>query len=594
MTTLKGRPMSPGYAEGVAWYWVSPPAHNWSRVEISPAEVQGELRRFHESLVATIAELKLLRDRTSEEIGADQAGIFGVQIAILSDSQFVTGIEDRIARNQRSAEHALISFVEDWIGGFAGVTDERRREQDLDMQDLAQRLMSHLSGRPGDHPVLPPEKAILVTRGLSPSDVMQLDRSRIVAAVTEWGGPTDHASILLRSLGIPAVTGVTGIRDRVRQGQSVLVNGELGTVIVEPNEEEAASFRNQQARHQQFIESLNDDEAQPCTTLDGVRISLCANISRSGEVAEAVAHHLDGVELLRTELLFVADDPPSLLDQYEAYSGAAEALAGRPLVVRTFDLGGDKIPRFLEPWAQANPDLSLRGLGFALRQEHLLRTQLLAILDAAQHHDIRVLFPMVMGTDDLRAAIDLVRDVAAAHGLPVPLLGAMIETPSALFALDEITLLVDFLSLGTNDLAQLMLGADRDAAELSEEYAAVYPTILRAIRRVVGAAEKFQRPLTVCGEMAGHPIIAPLLVGLGIRRLSMTPSCSAQVGHALRTLDSKRAEDIATQALECSSRDQVKKLLKSLAGRGSATEKCPTVSALLSLPKIPRIPPDRL
>lgn len=395
MTTLKGRPMSPGYAEGVAWHWVSPPSHDWSRADIAPAEVIAELRRFREALSATIAELQLLRDRTSAEIGADQAGIFGVQIAILGDATFVTEVQDRIAGNQRSAEHALISFVEDWVEGSAGVTDEHRREQALDMRDLAQRLMWHLSGRSGGQPAPPPEQSILVTGELSPSNVMQLDRSRIVAAVTEWGGPTGHASILLRSLGIPAVTGVTGIRDRIRGGQNLLVNGELGTVIVEPNDEEAAFFRKQRARHQQFIESLNDDEAQPCTTLDGVRISLCANISRSADVADAVAHHLEGVELLRAELLFAADEPPSLLDQYEAYSGAGKTLGGRPLVVRTFDLGGDKIPRFLEPWAQANPNLSLRGLGFALRQEHLLRTQVLAILDAAQRHDIRVLFPMV-------------------------------------------------------------------------------------------------------------------------------------------------------------------------------------------------------
>ncbi|NBB94910.1 MAG: phosphoenolpyruvate--protein phosphotransferase [Planctomycetes bacterium] len=561
MTTLKGRPMSPGYAEGVAWFWVPTTAHDWSRADIAPEEVSAELRRFRESLTATSGELQLLRDRASVEIGDDQAGIFGVQLAILADAQFVTEVEDRIERNRRSAEHALISFVENWLEGSGAVTDEHRREQAVDMRDLAQRLMSHLSGRPGSHPVLLPEQSVIVTGELSPSDVMQLDRSRIVAAVTEWGGPTGHAAILLRSLGIPAVTGVTGVRDRIHHGQSVLVNGELGTVIGEANDEETAMFRNQQARHQQFVESLSENEAEPCTTLDGVRVSLFANISRAGEVADAVAHHLEGVDLLRTELLFASDEPPSLLDQYEAYRGAAEALAGRPLVVRTFDLGGDKIPRFLEPWAQANPNLSLRGLGFALRQEHLFRTQMLAILDAAQHYDIGVLFPMVMGSDDLRAAIDLVRDVASAHGLPVPLLGAMIETPSALFALDEITPQVGFLSLGTNDLAQLMLGADRDAAELSEEYAAVYPTILRAIRRVIEAAENARLPLTVCGEMAGHPIIAPLLVGLGIRRLSMAPSRCVEVRYALQNLDCREAEATATQALQCHSRQQVRQLL---------------------------------
>ena len=235
MTTLKGKPMSSGYAEGIAWSWVPPPAHDWSRADISPTEVSGELRRFRESLAKTATELELLRERTSFEIGVDQAAIFGVQLAILGDAQFIKGVEDHIVGNDKSAEHALISFVEDWIEGAAAVTDERRREQALDMRDLAQRLMWHLSGRSGDHPMIPPEKSILVTDELSPSEVMQLDQSRIIAAVTEWGGPSGHASILLRSLGIPAVTGVTGIRDRIHHGQSVWVNGESGTVIIDPN-----------------------------------------------------------------------------------------------------------------------------------------------------------------------------------------------------------------------------------------------------------------------------------------------------------------------------------------------------------------------
>ena len=234
------------------------------------------------------------------------------------------------------------------------------------------------------------------------------------------------------------------------------------------------------------------------------------------------------------------------------------------MVIRTFDLGGDKIPEFLQPWAHANPNLSLRGLRFALQEEHLLRTQLLAILDVAQDHDVRVLFPMVMGCDDLCAAIDMLKGLASRRGRRLPLIGAMIETPSSLFALEEILPHVDFVSLGTNDLAQFMLGADRDAAELSEEWVAVYPTILRAIRRVVEAAGQAGKPLSVCGEMAGHPTIAPLLVGLGIRKLSMTPARCVQVRYALRNLDCKEAEAIANQALQCDSRDEVQELISAM------------------------------
>ena len=561
MTLIKGKSVCAGYAEGIAWPWVRPPAHHWSRTDISGSAVSSERQRFDDSVAATIDELKLLGDRTTAELGAEQAAIFRVQIAILSDPCFVQTVEEYISCRRRTAEHALVSVVDDWVNGTAALTDEHSREQAMDVRDLAQRVMSRLSGRSGVPVAPPPEDSILVASELLPSDVMELDWSGVLAAVTEWGGPTSHASILVRSLGIPAVTGLTGIRDLAHQGKTVLVNGELGVVFLEPSEEETVLFGSQRAHYQQVVKSLTENEAEPCKTLDGVQVSLYANISNVGEVADVIAHHMDGVALLRTELLFGADEPPSLVDQYEAYRTAAEALSGRSLVVRTFDFGGDKIPRFLEPWSDAKPTLSLRGLEFALQQNHLLRTQLLAIMDAAQHYDIRLLFPMVMGSDDLCAAVELVRDVAEKHDLPMPKVGAMIETPSALFALDEIMPHVDFVSLGTNDLAHLMLGTDRDAAELSEEFAAVYPTILRAIRRVVEAADKARRTLTVCGEMAGHPTIARLLVGLGIRELSMSPARCMRVRHALRHLDGKEAEAIAKQALLCHSRREVRQLL---------------------------------
>jgi phosphoenolpyruvate-protein phosphotransferase len=461
-----------------------------------------------------------------------------------------------------NVEHALIRMIEDWEETFQISTDEHLREQAQDLRDLGQRLIAHLAGRPVrplDH--LAP-KSIVVARELLPSDILELDRSHVSAIVTEWGGPTTHAAIIVRSLGIPAVTGLIGICDRIQPGQKLLVNGERGTVIIEPTEAELTLFVGERRRYEQAISVMADREGEPCVMLDGVHVGLYGNISRGGEVEHVLEHRLEGVELLRTELLFFeSNEPPALVDQYEAYRTAAEALGGRPLVIRTFDLGGDKIPEFLQLWAQANPTLGLRGLLFSLQEEHLLRTQLKAILDVAQGYDVRVLFPMVVGCDDLCAAIDLLKDIAAKRGRRLPLIGTMIETPSALLALEEIMPHVDFLSLGTNDLAQFMLGADRDAAELSEEFVAVYPTILRAIRRVVEAAEQAGRPLSVCGEMAGHPTIAPLLVGLGIRKLSMTPARCLQVRYALRHLDCKEAEAIAIQALQCDSRHQVQQLL---------------------------------
>jgi len=563
---LKVRPVFPGYAEGVAWVYTPAPGGESTRFAISGADVEAQLRRFAKAMAATGSELERLRDRTAAEVGNDEAAIFDVQLAILEDAQFVTKVEDKVRHKKVNVEHALIRIVEDWVEEFSAVTDEHLREQAQDIRDLGQRLIAHLIRRPGRPLMQLAPQSIVVAKELLPSDIMELDRSRVSAIVTEWGGPTSHAAIIIKSLGIPAVTGLIGILDRIEPGQKLLVNAELGTVIIEPTEAEQALFVSERRRHEQAISVMADREGDPCVTLDGVHVGLYGNISRGGEVEHVLEHHLEGVELLRTELLFLESaEPPALVDQYETYRTAAEALGGRSLVIRTFDLGGDKIPEFLRLWAQANPTLGLRGLLFSLQEEHLLRTQLEAILDVAQDYDVRVLFPMVMGCDDLCAAIDLLKDIAAKRGRRLPLIGAMIETPSALFALEELMPHVDFLSLGTNDLARFMLGADRDAAELSEEFLAVYPTILRAIRRVVEAAEQAGRPLSVCGEMAGHPAIAPLLVGLGVRKLSMTPTRSVQVRYALRHLDCKEAEAIAIQAIQCDSRHQVQQLLNRLA-----------------------------
>jgi phosphotransferase system enzyme I (PtsI) len=292
MTLVNGQSVSTGYAEGIAWAWVRPSAHDWSRADIAGSAVKSERQRFDDSVDATIDELKLLGDRTTAELGAEQAAIFRAQIALLSDRCFVQTVAEHISCRRRTAEHALVSVVDDWVNGAAALTDEHSREQAMDVRDLAQRVMSHLSGRSGIPFAPPPEDSILVASELLPSDVMELDWSGVLAAVTERGGPTSHASILVRSLGIPAVTGLTGIRDLTHQGEELLVNGELGVVFLEPSVEETVLFGSQRAHYQQVVKSLTENEAEPCTTLDGVQVSLYANISNVGEVADVIAHHI--------------------------------------------------------------------------------------------------------------------------------------------------------------------------------------------------------------------------------------------------------------------------------------------------------------
>ena len=321
---LKARPVFPGYAEGVAWVYTPAPGGESTRFAISDADVEAQLRRFAKAIAATGSELKRLRDRTAAEVGNDEATIFDVQLAILGDAQFVTKVEDQVRHKKVNVEHALIRIVEDWVEEFSAVMDEHLREQAQDIRDLGQRLIAHLIRRP-DRPLMQmAPHSIVVAKELLPSDVMELDRLHVSAIVTEWGGPTSHAAIILRSLGIPAVTGLIGIRDQIEPGQKLLVNAELGTVIIEPTEAEQALFVSEQRQYEQAISVMADHEGEPCVTLDGVQIHLYGNLSRGGEAEHVLEHHLEGVELLRTELLFFESaEPPALVDQYETYRAAA-------------------------------------------------------------------------------------------------------------------------------------------------------------------------------------------------------------------------------------------------------------------------------
>ena len=324
--------------------------------------------------------------------------------------------------------------------------------------------------------------------------------------MTEEGSKTSHASILAKALGIPSVTGVVGICDELRPGTPLLVDGCAGTVMMEPSERAMAAFSKSREDYERSSTTATDAEDVMCATRDGHDVELQANLGRVAEAAEVRLHHLQGVGLFRTEFLFLDRSvAPTLELQREVYGQVAAGLAGLPLVIRTLDLGGDKQPLFLAVPSQHNPNIGLRGLRFALREEGMLRVQLGAILDVAQEHPVSVMFPMVVAGDDLARAIDLLHRVAAERQCAkLPPIGAMIETPSSVFALPEILRQSDFVSIGTNDLTQFILAADRDAADLLDEFSVLHPAVLRAIEMIVKQAASANQPVTVCGEAAGR------------------------------------------------------------------------------------------
>lgn len=362
--------------------------------------------------------------------------------------------------------------------------------------------------------------------------------------------------------------------DKTRWGSSrqaqLLIDGQTGEVVLQPDAERLHVAMASKARYDHLTRTAVDAEAQECRTGDGTRVCLLANIGRPFEVEQVAKHYLEGVGLFCAEYLFLGErEPPSLEYQRQVYGEIATALQGLPLVIRTLDLGGDKWPAFLKPRFEANPNLGVRGLRLSLlADETLFRTQIRATLHAAKGHDVRIMLPMVLGCADLRQAMAIIREVAEEEGIEdLPPVGALIETPAAVFAIDEILDACDFISIGTNDLTQFMLAADRNALALIDDYTVLNPSVLRAVRRVVQSAESAGKPAAVCGEAAGDPRVACLLIGLGVRTLSMSPVSAARVRYALRASQRRELEELARAALKSDSAEMVSILVTDVLNR---------------------------
>ncbi|MGE5611814.1 MAG: phosphoenolpyruvate--protein phosphotransferase [Bacillota bacterium] len=565
MVSLKGVPISPGYAEGTTIIHGVQRNIPIPHYHIAPAAVIDEVQRFESAVQRASLELAHVRDRVLWEFGEAQSEIFATHLALLNDPYFLTKVKHRITRDLVNAEQAIEVELNAAAGKLLAAKDEYFQERAQDIRDIGHRLLRQLI--PGTAGLLTnlPGHSVIVAHELLPSDTLDLDRRHVVAIVTERGGTTSHAAILAKSLGVPAVTNVLGALARIKPGSRVLVDGLLGQIIADPSPTQASQFWSQKQQYESSTAAAIAAEQQECITMDGVRIHVYANIGRSHEALEVPQHHLDGVGLFRTEFLFMDEkQPPSLERQVQIYSDVAQAMSGRPLVIRTLDVGGDKIPAFLAAQCESDLGTCPRGLRFSLLvARDLFLTQLQAITRAsARHNCIRVLFPMVVSANELSQAIDLLRMAAGAS--PTPSIGAMIETPAALFDLDRILGLADYLSIGTNDLTQFLLASGRDAIDLFNETTVLHPAVLRAVAQVVEAAKRWNKPVAVCGEAAGDPATACLLVGLGVRELSMSPVRTTRVRYALRRSQVAELRQLAQEALQAVSPAKVRQLLAGL------------------------------
>ena len=486
MKILEGSPVSPGFASGIAIVYDYEVERKLTLPDrdIRHTDVQTECDRIDDALEQSKRELKIAEQTASGDPKlADAAALLSAHAAMASE--IAASVKQQIGCDLVNVEQALDSVIRDWISRLQELDNEYLRQREQDVRDVGQRMTRNLAGMmPWSHELLPPG-SVIVARELLPSEAVGLANSGVVAIVSEYGGKFSHTAIVARSLGIPAISGIANVTTRISSGAKLLVDGLSGVVTIHPIESEEAEFSVRQLEHERHIASLVSEEEQPCVTRDGVEISLLGNVGLPDELDQVAEHHLAGVGLFRTEFLFIESHTrPSFDLQLKVYGDMANKLAGLPMVIRTFDLGGDKLPPFLALDELRNrSSLHLRGLRFSLSEKNLLDAQLRAIVQVAQTADVRILFPMVIGSHDFAQAIAAVdRAVQQLDVLRRPPVGAMIETPAALFALDEILELADFVAIGTNDLTQYMLAADRDLSEGTDDCTAMHPAVLRAIQ----------------------------------------------------------------------------------------------------------------
>jgi phosphotransferase system enzyme I (PtsI) len=564
---LAGIPASPGIVVGPAHLlrWEVPDVPH--RV-LADEEIEGELARLRAAVAKARDRLALVRERAERHAGPEEAAIFDVQMEILADHALLGHVESLVRQNLGAEKAFDIAMIE-WRQQFARHPHAMMRERAGDLVDVQIRVLSLLLGL-GDHdPVDVPKGAcaVLVTHDLTPSLTVQLDRDAISAIATDAGTNTSHIAILARSLGLPAVVGLRDATSRLRGGETVVLDGTAGTLTVAPDESELVEFSARAVLEAQEQDELRQlAEVEP-VTLDGARLVLRANVDLPEEAEAAATSGADGVGLMRTEFLVLGRAAmPDEDEQYRAYVRVVEAFGGRAVVIRTFDIGGDKLPIGGFP-AEPNPFLGWRAIRMCLDQPELFKAQLRALLRAALHGDVRIMLPLVVSVDEVREAKALIAEAAAelrARGTPhharVPL-GVMIETPAAAMSAESFVPEVDFFSIGTNDLVQYTLAVDRGNAQLAPRFTPLHPAVLRQIQHVARVGAEHGLDVCVCGEMASQPLMAYALLGLGLRQLSVSPRSVPVVKRIVRGVTAEGARVAAEAALAFGSPKDAERVL---------------------------------
>lgn len=563
---IKGIAASDGVAIAKAYLLVEPDLTFDKNEKVT--DVEGEVAKFNNAIEASKVELTKIRNNAEVQLGADKAAIFDAHLLVLDDPELIQPIQDKIKNENANAASALTDVTTQFVTIFESMDNEYMKERAADIRDVSKRVLSHILGVELPNPSMIDESVVIVGNDLTPSDTAQLNKEFVQGFATNIGGRTSHSAIMSRSLEIPAIVGTKSITQEVKQGDMIIVDGLNGDVIVNPTEDELIAYQDKRERYfadKKELQKLRDADT---VTVDGVHAELAANIGTPNDLPGVIENGAQGIGLYRTEFLYMGrDQMPTEEEQFEAYKEVLEAMDGKRVVVRTLDIGGDKELSYLNLPEEMNPFLGYRAIRLCLAQQDIFRPQLRALLRASVYGKLNIMFPMVATINEFREAKAILLEEKEnlkneGHDISDDIeLGIMVEIPATAALADVFAKEVDFFSIGTNDLIQYTLAADRMSERVSYLYQPYNPSILRLVKQVIEASHKEGKWTGMCGEMAGDETAIPLLLGLGLDEFSMSATSILKARRQINGLSKNEMTELANRAVDCATQEEVIELV---------------------------------
>lgn len=565
---LFGIPASPGIAHGPVFRFL----HDEVKVatyEVDESDQAEEIKRFLEALEMTKAEIREIREDVAKNLGEKEAGIFDAHMLVLEDRALIEDVKKEIKESGENVEQCVQRVTGKYLAFFDQLEDKYLRERAVDLRDISRRLQRCLSGTTASGTAFLEVPKVLVSEDLTPSDTAALDRTKILGIATDLGGQTSHAVIMARASGVPAVVGLRGLTEKLKQGDELLIDGFEGVAIINPSETTLFRYGKVDVQRRKLTNLVEKESSLPAQTADGKDLLVWANADTPEEVEKSISLGCEGVGLYRTESLFLRTNSlPSENEQYEEYICMVKAASGLPLTIRTLDLGGDKLLDGLNQQEEANPFMGFRAIRYCLSNPSVFLNQLRAILRASAHGKVRIMLPMISGIGEVIRTKEFIAqakqelDGRGEKYDPDVELGCMIETPAAVAICDLLAEESDFFSIGTNDLVQYLLAVDRINNEIAFLYEPHHPAVLRSLKQVAEVARNKNIPVTLCGEIAGDPHFLPLLIGLGFDSFSASASMIAEMKFFARRFNQADVEEITKDAEAKVRPSEVKELIK--------------------------------